>query len=93
MELKVSTLKTGGLSPAECISVPEEKEVSDEDDDDRNHKHRRRETCSQSMERDSLEPVFTRPYRKRNKPFENGQFYQENDYNFVPLEKGFATKV
>ncbi|KAJ6683749.1 hypothetical protein OIU85_007444 [Salix viminalis] len=92
MELKVSTLKTGGLSPAECISVPEEKEVSDEDDDDRNHKHRRRETCSQSMERDSLEPVLTRPYRKRNKPFENGQFYQENDYNFVPLEKGFATK-
>lgn len=91
MELKVSTLKTGDLSPADGVSDPEEKEVSDEDDDDRNHKHRRREISSQSLERDSLEPVFTRPYRKR-KPFENGQFYQENDYNSVPLEKGFATK-
>ena len=101
MELKVLPLKTGGRSPADCISDHEEKEVSDEDDDDRNHKHRRRETCSQSLDGDSLEPVFTRPYRKHNKPFENGHPFRENEsqasepwknYNSVPLEKDFATK-
>ncbi|KAJ6949579.1 zinc finger CCCH domain-containing protein 41-like [Populus alba x Populus x berolinensis] len=101
MELKVSPLETGGLSPADCISDPEEKEVSDEEDDDRNHKHRRRETRSQSLERDSLEPVSTRPYRKHNKHFENGHPFRENEsqaretwknYNSVSLEKDFATK-
>lgn len=101
MELKVSPLKPGGLSPPDCVSDPEEKEISDEDDDDRNHKHRRREARSQSLERDSLEPVFTRPYRKRNKPFENGHLFRENEsqagetwknYNIAPLEKDFNTK-
>ncbi|XVF16363.1 hypothetical protein REPUB_Repub10bG0025000 [Reevesia pubescens] len=79
MELKVSSPKLGGLSPPDCVSDPEEKEVSDEDDDDRNHKHRRRETCSQSLETESMDPAFTRPYRKRNKPFENGHPFREND--------------
>ncbi|KAJ6751674.1 hypothetical protein OIU85_002134 [Salix viminalis] len=101
MELKVLPLKTGGRSPADCSSDHEEKEVSDEDDDDRNHKHRRRETRSQSLDRDSLEPVFTRPYRKHNKPFENGHPFRENEsqasepwknYNSVSLERDFATK-
>ncbi|KDP45327.1 hypothetical protein JCGZ_09576 [Jatropha curcas] len=101
MELKVSSLKPGGLSPSDCASDPEEKEVSDEDDDDRNHKHRRRETRSQSLERDSLEPMFTRPYRKRNKPFENGHPFRENESqgsetwknnNTAPLEKEFTAK-
>ncbi|WCJ20998.1 Zinc finger CCCH domain-containing protein 41 [Euphorbia peplus] len=100
MELKVSSLKTG-LSPADCSSDPEEKEVSDEDDDDRNHKHRRRDARSQSLERDTLEPVFTRSYRKRNKPFENGHFFRENEsqgsetcknYNMSPLDKDFPSK-
>lgn len=100
MELKVSSIKPGGLSSADCISDPEEKEVSDEDDDDRNHKHRRRETRSQSLERDSSEPVFTRPYRKRNKPFENGHPFLENEsqasetwknYNSAPFGKDTAT--
>ncbi|KAE8717126.1 Pentatricopeptide repeat (PPR) superfamily protein [Hibiscus syriacus] len=72
MELKVSSPKLGGISSPDCISDPEEKEVSDEEDDDRNHKHRRRDACSQPLERDSTDPLFTRPYRKDNKPFENG---------------------
>ncbi|KAF2316372.1 hypothetical protein GH714_041713 [Hevea brasiliensis] len=101
MELKVSSLKSGGLSPPDCSSDPEEKEVSDEDDDDRNHKHRRRETRSQSLERGSLEPVFTRSYRKHYKPFENGHPFRENEsqgsetwknYNAVPLDKDFTSK-
>ncbi|XP_048229581.1 zinc finger CCCH domain-containing protein 41 [Ricinus communis] len=98
MELKVASVKPGGLSPSDCASDPEEKEISDEDDDDRNHKHRRRETRSQSTERDSLEPIFTRSYRKRNKPFENGHPFRENESqgsetwknsNIAPLEKDF----
>ncbi|CAI9766736.1 unnamed protein product [Fraxinus pennsylvanica] len=70
MELKVSSPKPG-LSPSDCLSDPEEKEVSEceDEDDDRNHKHRKKETHSQSL---GLDEVFTRTYRKRNKPFENG---------------------
>ncbi|XVE84011.1 hypothetical protein DITRI_Ditri16bG0134600 [Diplodiscus trichospermus] len=79
MEMKVPSQKLGGLSPPDCVSEHEEKEVSDEDDDDRNHKHRRRETRSQSLERDSMDPVFTRPYRKHNKPSENGHPFRENE--------------
>lgn len=101
MELKVSSPKPSGLSPSDGESDPEEKEISDEDDDDRNHKHRRRETRSQSLERDSLEQVLSRPYRKRNKPFENGHSFRENDsqssgswknYNISPMEKDFSGK-
>ncbi|OMO69372.1 hypothetical protein COLO4_29094 [Corchorus olitorius] len=97
MELKVSSPKPGGLSPPDCASDPEEKEVSDEDDDDRNHKHRRRETRSQSLERDSMDPVFARPYRKRNKPFENGHPFRGNEsqaggYNSLPLDKELTSK-
>ena len=79
MELKVSSPKAGGLSPSDCVSDSEEKEISDDDDDDdRNHKHRRREIRSESMERESLERVLIRPYRKGNRPFENGHLYREN---------------
>ncbi|XVE67879.1 hypothetical protein DITRI_Ditri09bG0023400 [Diplodiscus trichospermus] len=101
MELKASSPKLGGISPPDCISDPEEKEVSDEDDDDRNHKHRRRDTHSQSLERDSMDTLFTRPYRKRNKPFENGHPFRENEsqagetwknYNSLPLEKDSTSK-
>ncbi|XVF14061.1 hypothetical protein REPUB_Repub09cG0024300 [Reevesia pubescens] len=96
MELKASSAKLGGLSPPDCVSDPEEKEVSDEDDDDRNHKHRRRDTRSQSLERDSMDPVFTRPYRKRNKPFENGHQSQAGEtwknYNSLPLDKDLTSK-
>ncbi|GAV70246.1 RRM_6 domain-containing protein [Cephalotus follicularis] len=101
MELKVSSIKPGSLSPSDCASEPEEKEVSDDDDDDRNHKHRRRETRSQSLERETSEPVFTRAYRKRNKPIENGYSFRENEsqasetwksYNVSPLEKEFTAK-
>ncbi|KAH7577320.1 hypothetical protein ACOSQ2_001841 [Xanthoceras sorbifolium] len=101
MELKVPSPKPVGPSPPDCSSDPEEKELSDEDDDDRNHKHRRRETRSQSLDRDSLDQVYTRPYRKRNKPFENGHSFRENEsqasetwknYNISPLEKDLATK-
>ena len=100
MELKTSSPKAGGLSPSDCDSDPEDKEISD-DDDDRNHKHRRRETGSQSSERDPLEQGLTRPYRKRNKPFENGHPYSESysqpsetwkNYNVAPLEKDFSAK-
>ncbi|XP_057983383.1 zinc finger CCCH domain-containing protein 41 [Malania oleifera] len=100
MELKVSSPKPG-LSPSDCVSDPEEKEVSDDDDDDRNHKHRRRDTRSQSLERDAAEQVFTRPFRRRNKPFENGHSFRESDsqssetwksYNSAPLEKDLSAK-
>ncbi|MBA0726253.1 hypothetical protein Golax_002095 [Gossypium laxum] len=101
MELKVSSPKLGGLSPPGCASDPEEKEVSDEDDDDRNHKHRRRETRSQSLETDSMDPAFTKSYRKRNKFFENGQPFRENESqagetwksnNSLPLDKDLTSK-
>ncbi|KAK6256428.1 hypothetical protein SCA6_017733 [Theobroma cacao] len=101
MELKVASPKLGGLSPPDCVSDPEEKEVSDEDDDDRNHKHRRRETRSQSLETDCTDPVFTRPYRKHNKPLENGHPFRENEsqagetwknYNSLPLDKDLTSK-
>uniref|UniRef100_A0A3Q7F880 C3H1-type domain-containing protein n=1 Tax=Solanum lycopersicum TaxID=4081 RepID=A0A3Q7F880_SOLLC len=76
MELKSSTPKPV-FSTSDCDSDPEEKEISD--DDDRNHKHRRRETRSQSAETGALEPALSRPFRKRNKPFQNGHPYQEGD--------------
>ncbi|TYJ08452.1 hypothetical protein E1A91_A11G075900v1 [Gossypium mustelinum] len=79
MELKVSSPKLGGGSLPDCISDPEEKEVSDDDDDDRNHKHRRRDRHPQSLERDSMDPLFTRPYRKHKKPFETGHPVRENE--------------
>jgi hypothetical protein len=31
------------------------------------------------LERDALEHVITRPYRKCNKPFENGHSFRENE--------------
>lgn len=101
MELKVSSPRQRALSPTDCVSDSEEKEISDEDDDDRNHKHRRRETRSQSLERDGSDQVFARPYRKRNKHFENGHSFRENEsqanetwrhYNVSPLEKDLSTK-
>ncbi|XAR51898.1 hypothetical protein NMG60_11006691 [Bertholletia excelsa] len=86
VELKVSSPNNGGLSPSD--HDPEENEISDDDDDDRNHKHRRRETQSQSMERDALEQVLVRPYRKRNKPYENGHTYREIDTQSCETYKG-----
>ncbi|KAL1538530.1 zinc finger CCCH domain-containing protein 41-like [Salvia divinorum] len=74
MELKVSPEKPG-FSSSDVASDTEEKEISEgeDEDDDRNHKHRRREARSQSQEGDSLDNRLTRPYRKRNRPFENGE--------------------
>ncbi|KAA3455937.1 zinc finger CCCH domain-containing protein 41 [Gossypium australe] len=97
MELKVSSPKPGGTSAPDCISDLEEKEVSDEEDDDRNHKHRRRDTCSQSLERDSTDPVFTRPYRKCNKPLENGHNESQagetcKNSNSLLLERDLTSK-
>ncbi|KAL4355154.1 hypothetical protein GQ457_06G041240 [Hibiscus cannabinus] len=96
MEPKVSSPKLGDNSPLDCISDPGEKEVSDEEDDDRNHKHRRRDACSQPLERDSTDP-FTRPYRKRNKHFENGHNESQagetwKNSNSSPLEKDLTSK-
>lgn len=101
MELRVPSPKPLGPSPPDCASDPEEKELTDEDDDDRNHKHRRREQRSQSLDRDSSDQVYTRPFRKRNKPFENGHSFRDNEsqasenwknYNISPLEKDLATR-
>ncbi|XP_052188208.1 zinc finger CCCH domain-containing protein 41-like [Diospyros lotus] len=100
MDLKVSSLNTMGLSSSYCVSDPE-KEISDDDDDDRNHKHRRREIQSHSLERETPEQVLIRPYRKRNRPFEYGHSYRENDswssetgkgYNMTPLVKDPSVK-
>ncbi|XP_043706788.1 zinc finger CCCH domain-containing protein 27-like isoform X2 [Telopea speciosissima] len=97
-ELTISSPKPDGLSP---ISDPEEKEVSDDEDDDRNHKHRRRESRSQSFDKDAQEEFLSRPYRKRNKPYENGQLYLESDpqpsetrkeYNLSHSERDFSAK-
>ncbi|XP_074285201.1 zinc finger CCCH domain-containing protein 41 isoform X2 [Silene latifolia] len=68
---------------------PDEKEISDNDDDDRNHKHRRRDTEAQSSDKDSLEQALTQPYRKRNRPFQNGQgdFQSQN-----PLNRDFSKR-
>uniref|UniRef100_A0A0V0IWJ8 Putative zinc finger CCCH domain-containing protein 41-like n=1 Tax=Solanum chacoense TaxID=4108 RepID=A0A0V0IWJ8_SOLCH len=78
MELKLSSSKPAFPS-SDSNNDPEEKEISEEDDDDRNHKHRRRELHSQSEETEDVEPVFSRPFRKRNKPFENGHPYGEGN--------------
>lgn len=80
MELKVSPEKPG-FSSSDVASDTEEKVISEgeDEDDDRNHKHRRREARSQSQEGDSLDNRLTRPYRKRNRPFENGYSYREGD--------------
>ncbi|TYI75220.1 hypothetical protein E1A91_D07G259600v1 [Gossypium mustelinum] len=101
MELKASSPKLGGLSPPAYVSGPEDKEISDEEDDDRNHKHRRRDTRSQSLETDFVDPAFTRPYKKHNKPFENGHPIRGNEsragetwknYNGLPLDKDLTSK-
>ncbi|KAE8694144.1 COPII coat assembly protein sec16-like [Hibiscus syriacus] len=76
MELKASSPNLGGSSPDRIID-PEEKEVSDEDD--RNHKHRRWDRHPQSLEGDPMDPLFTRPYRKHKKPFENGHPVRESE--------------
>ncbi|XP_073038207.1 zinc finger CCCH domain-containing protein 41-like isoform X1 [Primulina eburnea] len=77
MDLKASSQD---LSPSDCASDSEEKEISEgeDEDDDRNHKHRKRETGSQPLDGDFLNQVSTRPYRKR-KPFDNGFPYREGD--------------
>ncbi|CAJ1946657.1 unnamed protein product [Sphenostylis stenocarpa] len=79
MELKVSSPKPESVAPSDCVSDPEEKEVSEDDDDDRNHKHRRREARSQSLERDISDPVVSRPFKKRNKNFGNRHPFRENE--------------
>uniref|UniRef100_A0A1J3DWI5 Zinc finger CCCH domain-containing protein 41 n=1 Tax=Noccaea caerulescens TaxID=107243 RepID=A0A1J3DWI5_NOCCA len=80
MELSVSSPKQSVLSPPDCMSDPEEHEISEEEDDDRNHKHRRKEeTRSQSSERDSSDQAFSRPYRKNHRHFENGNTFSEHE--------------
>ncbi|PIN21823.1 hypothetical protein CDL12_05456 [Handroanthus impetiginosus] len=78
MELDFSPEKPG-FSSSDCASDPEERQNSEgeDEDDDRNHKHRRRDGHSQSVEGYSLSQGLTRPYRKRNRPFENGYSYRE----------------
>ncbi|MCL7051404.1 hypothetical protein MKW94_002399 [Papaver nudicaule] len=78
VELNKSFSKTEELSPS-GRSDSEENEISDDDDDDRNHKHRRRETRSQSSEKDVQDQPFRRQNRKRNRPFDNGHMFNEND--------------
>ncbi|KAI3985624.1 hypothetical protein MKX01_033907 [Papaver californicum] len=77
-ELNTSFSKTEELSPS-GRSDSEENEISDDDDNDRNHKHRRRETSSQSSEKDVPDQPFRRQNRKRNRPFDNGHVFSEND--------------
>ncbi|KAG7559009.1 RNA recognition motif domain [Arabidopsis thaliana x Arabidopsis arenosa] len=81
MELSVSSPKQSVLSPPDCMSDPEEEhEISEEEDDDRNHKHRRKEeTRAQSLEQDSSDQAFSRPYRKNYRHYENGNSFSENE--------------
>nr|GEZ49091.1 zinc finger CCCH domain-containing protein 41 [Tanacetum cinerariifolium] len=77
MELEASAQEPA-RSPSVSESNPDEKEISDDDDDDRNHKHRRRDDArSQSQERDAVEQVYTKPFRRGNKPFGNGNSYRQ----------------
>ncbi|XP_010251129.1 PREDICTED: zinc finger CCCH domain-containing protein 27-like isoform X1 [Nelumbo nucifera] len=78
IERTVSSPKPEELSPSSGHASDTEKELSD-DDDDRNHKHRRRETRSQSFDKYGQEQLPSRPNRKRNKPFGNGQLLLESD--------------
>ncbi|KAJ4961941.1 hypothetical protein NE237_021851 [Protea cynaroides] len=100
-EPTISSSKPEGLSPIGCIGEPEEKEVSDDEDDDRNHKHRRREPRYESFDKGSHEQFLSRPNRKRNKPFENGQLYLESEpqpsetqkaYNLSHSERDLSVK-
>nr|GEU79947.1 zinc finger CCCH domain-containing protein 41 [Tanacetum cinerariifolium] len=101
MKLRVPT-QIAGLSPFVYGSDYDDKEISDDDDDDRNHKHRRKEDAgSQSSADDLMGQVFTKPYRKGNKPFQNGHIYEETGsqvnetwkkYRFNPLENAIAVK-
>ncbi|KAI4320494.1 hypothetical protein MLD38_033971 [Melastoma candidum] len=79
MVMKVSSSMPSDLSPPKSASDPDEKEISDDEDDDRNHKHRRREMRSESSEQDSMEPTITRPFRKHNRPFQNGYPVKDNE--------------
>ncbi|KAL8193530.1 hypothetical protein R6Q57_026665 [Mikania cordata] len=98
MELKASTQEPGHL-PSISKSNPDEKEISDDDDDDRNHKHRRRDDArSQSQERETVEQVFPKPYKRGNKSQENGHIYKElgsqsnetwKNYSFNPVDTKF----
>ncbi|KAL3833134.1 hypothetical protein ACJIZ3_007870 [Penstemon smallii] len=92
MELKVSS-QNPGLSSPDCVSDPDEKEVSEgeDEDDDRNHKHRKQEIHSQSLDGDSLHDGLTRPYRKRNKPFQNGYSYKEGGLQSGETWKNYNT--
>lgn len=101
MELKASSPKPESAVPSDCASDPEEKEVSDDDDDDRNHKHRRKDDHSQSLERDVLDPVINRSFRKRNKNFGNRHPFRENEsmafetlktYSDATTDKDFYSK-
>lgn len=87
MELKSPPVVPSGLVPTDCVSDPDEKEISDDDDDDRNHKHRRRDTRSQSLETDPLEQALIQPYRKRSRTYENGQSDPQSHYN---LDRDFS---
>ncbi|XP_073294051.1 zinc finger CCCH domain-containing protein 41-like isoform X1 [Primulina huaijiensis] len=98
MDLKASSQD---LSPSDCASDSEEKEISEgeDEDDDRNHKHRKRETGSEPLDGDFLNQVSTRPYRKR-KPFDNGFPFREGDpqsgetskNHYGASERNFSTR-
>ncbi|KAK1440889.1 hypothetical protein QVD17_06722 [Tagetes erecta] len=98
MELKASTQEPGH-SPSISESNHDEKEISDDDDDDRNHKHRRRDDArSQSQEREAVAQAFTKPYKRGNKPPENGHNYRESasqsaeswrNYSSNPMDSKF----
>ncbi|KAL8139515.1 hypothetical protein V2J09_005536, partial [Rumex salicifolius] len=89
MELKTPS-ESEAVSLSDCASDPEEQEFSD---DDRNHKHRKRDTRSQSSERDQTEQFVSRPYRKHGKAFDNGHPSRESDpqsrYN---MDREFSSK-
>uniref|UniRef100_A0A7N0VGG2 Zinc finger CCCH domain-containing protein 41 n=1 Tax=Kalanchoe fedtschenkoi TaxID=63787 RepID=A0A7N0VGG2_KALFE len=80
MELKLSSSRRPrGPDISDSDSDPDREFSGDDDDDDRNHKHRRREIKSQSSEFDGSQSVSSRTFNKRNKPFENGRPFREND--------------
>ncbi|XP_073041016.1 zinc finger CCCH domain-containing protein 41-like [Primulina eburnea] len=80
MEARVSSQNLGILA-SDVLSDTGKKETSggEGEDVERNHKHRKRAAHSQSLDGDSLDHFFTRPCRKRGKPFQNGYCDKGND--------------
>lgn len=82
MDVRVS-FQNLGIFASDLRRDTGKKETSEGEDEDvdRNHKHRKRAAHSSSLDGDSLDQIFIRPYRKKSKPSENG--YSDKSYDMT----------